>query len=86
LAGRNSKRSVSTQTGRGASGPEKVFLVGLDYRVRAKKEDDGNVTPGARAARQAAQASAESRKPQVPKFSAEESLAELHELAVSAGG
>ena len=63
-----------------------MFLVGLDYRVRSKKDDDGDVTPGARAARQAAQASAESRKPQVPKFSAEESLAELHELAVSAGG
>ncbi len=70
-----------------SGGPEKVFLVGLDYRVRSsKKEDDGSVTPGARAARQAAAASAESRRPQQPKFSAEESLAELHELAKSAGG
>ena len=70
------------------SGPEKVFLVGLDYRVRTKSDErgDGAVTPGARAARQAAQASAEARKPKQPKFSAEESLAELHELAVSAGG
>jgi GTP-binding protein HflX len=70
-----------------SGGPEKVFLVGLDYRVRShNKDDDGTVTPGARAARQAAQASAESRRPKQPKFSAEESLAELHELAVSAGG
>jgi len=70
-----------------SGGPEKVFLVGLDYRVRSSKKDDaGTVTPGARAARQAAQVSGEARRPQQPKFSAEESLAELHELAVSAGG
>jgi GTP-binding protein HflX len=70
-----------------SGGPEKVFLVGLDYRVRSsKKGDAGTVTPGARAARQAAQVSGEARRPQQPKFSAEESLAELHELAVSAGG
>lgn len=69
-----------------SGGPEKVFLVGLDYRVRTRKGESGTVTPGARAARQAAQASVEARRPQQPKFSAEESLAELHELAVSAGG
>ncbi len=63
-----------------------MFLVGLDYHVRTKKEEATDVTPGARAARQAAQASSESRRPPQPKFSAEESLAELHELAASAGG
>ena len=43
------------------------------------------MTAGARAARQAAEAAADSRRPKEPKFSAEESLAELYELAVSAG-
>jgi GTP-binding protein HflX len=86
LAGSNRKHSLSTQSGQGASGPEKVFLVGLDYHQRSKKQEPAVVTPGARAARQAAEVSAESRRPSEPRFSAEESLAELHELAVSAGG
>lgn len=81
----NSKRSHSTTPGRNASGPEKVFLVGLEYQARGRKQDGSSVTPGARAARQAAEASAESKRTAEPRFSAEESLAELHELAVSAG-
>ena len=85
MARNNLNRSHPTQPGRGASGPERVFLIGLDYRLRPKKEEGGSVTPGARAARQAAETSAEARRPKQPKFSAEESLAELHELAVSAG-
>lgn len=81
----NSNRGRSTPPGRGASGPEKVFLVGLEYQTRARKQENASVTPGARAARQAAEAGAESKRTAEPRFSAEESLAELHELAVSAG-
>ena len=70
---------------------EHAFLVGLDYRRRspapapaepAGGEDLQPIPAGARAARAA---SARSRRPTPPQFSPEESLAELRELATSAG-
>jgi GTPase len=60
---------------------ERAFLVGLDYRTR-KRSTSPNLTSGAQASRDAASAS---RPSDEPKFSAEESLAELRDLALSAG-
>ncbi|HEX7893027.1 MAG TPA: GTPase HflX [Terriglobales bacterium] len=58
---------------------ERAFLVGLDYRSARR---DQRLTSGARAARDAA---APARPSSQPKFSAEESLEELRDLAMSAG-
>ena len=58
---------------------ERAFLVGLDYRSRKRGK---NPTGGAQAARDA---SAASRPTSEPQFSAEESLGELRDLALSAG-
>ncbi|HEY7351492.1 MAG TPA: GTPase HflX [Terriglobales bacterium] len=61
---------------------ERAFLVGLDYRTRKGRRPAG-LTSGAQAARDA---STVTTRPSVePKFSAEESLGELRDLAVSAG-
>jgi GTP-binding protein HflX len=62
---------------------ERAFLVGLDYRSR-KRSPAKNLTSGAQAARDTATA-AKSRPVSEPQFSAEESLAELRDLAISAG-
>jgi GTPase len=62
---------------------ERAFLVGLDYRTR-KRPSSQNLTSGAQAARDTATA-VKSRPPSEPQFSAEESLAELRDLATSAG-
>jgi GTPase len=62
---------------------ERAFLVGLDYRTR-KRSPTQNLTSGAQAARDTATAS-KSRPVSDPQFSAEESLAELRDLATSAG-
>lgn len=62
---------------------ERAFLVGLDYRSR-KRSPAKNLTSGAQAARDTATA-AKSRPVSEPQFSAEESLAELRDLAFSAG-
>jgi GTP-binding protein HflX len=61
---------------------ERAFLVGLDYRSRKRASASG-VTSGAQAARDAAVA--KSRPTSEPQFSAEESLNELRDLAISAG-
>jgi len=58
---------------------ERAFLVGLDYRVRRPK----GVTSVAQAARDAATSTP--RRNSEPQFSAEESLDELRDLAISAG-
>jgi GTPase len=60
---------------------ERAFLVGLDYRIRRPKSGSG-LTSGAKAARDTSAALQPSSEPQ---FSAEESLAELRDLAISAG-
>jgi GTP-binding protein HflX len=62
---------------------ERAFLVGLDYRTR-KRSPAANLTSGAQAARDTA-TTAKSRPVSDPQFSAEESLAELRDLATSAG-
>jgi GTP-binding protein HflX len=66
---------------------ERVFLVGLDYRPRAQgNARAGEITPAARQARDAALRPTQLAKSErTPQFSAQESLAELRELAVSAG-
>ncbi|HEY6073980.1 MAG TPA: GTPase HflX, partial [Anaerolineales bacterium] len=70
-------------------GTERAFLVGLDYRRRASsgaEEADAAVPPAARMARNAARSGAGGAKAaSAVEFSAEESLAELRELALSAG-
>ncbi|HWH57625.1 MAG TPA: GTPase HflX [Terriglobales bacterium] len=58
---------------------ERAFLVGLDYRPSRR---DSRLTSGVQAARDAA---SPSRPTSQPKFSAEESLEELRDLAISAG-
>lgn len=58
---------------------ERAFLVGVDYRSRRKSKV---ATPGAQVARDAA---ATPRASSQPQFSAEESLDELRDLALSAG-
>jgi GTPase len=60
---------------------ERAFLVGLDYRKRSR--DQGKAPTGA--AQAARDASANKRPGTEPQFSAEESLSELRDLAVSAG-
>jgi GTP-binding protein HflX len=67
---------------------ERVVLVGLDYRrtTAPGEKEEGPLTPAARAARSAAKTEDDSRRPGALRVSAEESLAELRELAESAGG
>jgi GTP-binding protein HflX len=77
---------------------ERAFLVGIDVRTRGRGK--GVVTAQAHAARDAASASSATgagsgksassgksitNKPSIPEFDADESLAELHTLAGSAG-
>lgn len=57
---------------------ERAFLVGIDYR-------SGKRRPMTSAASAARDNSASARNPTQPEFSAEESLEELHDLALSAG-
>ncbi len=79
---------------------ERAFLVGIDYRGRGVAPGDEEsrlgkksraskgqgLTPGARAAHNVALSGPGGAKAaRTPEFSAEESLAELHELAASAG-
>src|SRR5947209_8135340 len=61
---------------------ERAFLVGLEYRTR-KRSPSAGLTSGAQAARDTA--TTKSRPASDPQFSAEESLAELRDLATSAG-
>ena len=63
--------------------PERAFLVGIDYRSHTPKKPTNKLTPGALAARDSV--TPEPRVSNSPEFSAEESLAELRTLALSAG-
>jgi GTP-binding protein HflX len=77
---------------RDESQQERAFLVGIDVRSRRAK---GRVTGQAQAARESASSAAAAKsgagakgnghKPSIPEFDADESLAELHTLAGSAG-
>jgi len=66
---------------------ERAFLVGLDYRARPRPggKAGGSLTRGTQAARESASLPGPSQASNVPEFSAEESLAELRALAISAG-
>jgi GTP-binding protein HflX len=68
---------------------ERAFLVGLDYHLRSrttKAKRAGSLTSGAMAARDSSSTSnPATRAPSIPEFTAEESLAELRSLALSAG-
>jgi len=76
---------------------ERAFLVGIDVRTRGRSSAKGTVTAQAAAARDAAglqpaaaqpktgAAGKSNGKPGIPEFDADESLAELHTLAESAG-
>jgi GTPase len=77
-------------TTRGGHPVERAFLVGIDYRVRLRRiaapSGKGPLTSEAQAARDsAALGSVVSKAPSVLQFSAEESLEELRDLAISAG-
>lgn len=78
-------RQHHTQAGRPVV--ERAFLVGLDYRTRSRGPDaKSSLTSGAQAARDsAALAGARSKPASALQFSAQESLEELRELAISAG-
>ena len=83
-------RRSAKEPSRNAPPQERAFLVGLDYRrQRSSASTQGtrsSLTPSAQAARESvAQISTRTKAPSVPEFSAEESLAELRELATSAG-
>src|SRR5690242_513193 len=94
-AQRQSEHDASRRT----SGGELVFLIGIDARHsrphdNAAADEDASDTPrggakittGGRAARNEAEAVSENAKPsRTREFSSEESLAELRELAISAG-
>jgi len=87
---RSSKSSRAAATTAGVSNggrPERAFLVGIDYPTRARASaSEPAVPPQARMARSTASAEdAEQEKRPAARFSAEESLGELRELAASAG-
>ncbi len=83
-------------TGRGLaadgnrSPKERAFLIGLDVRTRSRgaasaRARSGPLTAAAQAARDISSGPAAAKAPDIPEFSAEESLDELRSLAVSAG-
>jgi GTP-binding protein HflX len=81
--------SAERQQERGGSGQDRAFLVGLDIKSRSFRTR-GATTGQARAARDSATrdpdaATGKGSRPSVPEFDAEESLAELNTLALSAG-
>ncbi|HKT68366.1 MAG TPA: GTPase HflX, partial [Terriglobales bacterium] len=65
---------------------ERAFLVGIDYPSRTRAgAGEPAVPPQARVARNSSATEESEQRPRAPRFSAEESLAELRELASSAG-
>src|SRR5690349_10336296 len=66
-------------------GPERAFLVGVEFRHRSRSDRDIELPPSAVMARNAAAGSEESRTSRRPAAGVEESLAEFRELAASAG-
>ncbi|HKW24447.1 MAG TPA: hypothetical protein VJN48_01605, partial [Terriglobales bacterium] len=84
-----SPRAPASHAGAGRWGrAERAFLVGIDYPTRARAgAGEPAVPPQARMARSTAatEDSGQPEKPRPARFSAEESLAELRELASSAG-
>src|SRR5580704_1352889 len=69
---------------------ERAFLIGLDVRTRPRgaasaRTRNGPLTAAAQAARDTSAGPAATKTPDIPEFSADESLEELRSLAVSAG-
>ncbi|HLK32340.1 MAG TPA: GTPase HflX [Terriglobales bacterium] len=87
-AGKGARQHTSAVVGGRWGRPERAFLLGIDYPARQRaRENEPGVTPQARAARTSAEppAKAQSGDKRPVAFSAQESLAELRELATSAG-
>ena len=83
-----SPRAPASEGGAGRWGrAERAFLVGIDYPARGRAgAGEPAVPPQARMARSTATSEGSpEEKPRPARFSAEESLAELRELAASAG-
>jgi GTPase len=76
-----SKRQSGLRTLSPGMRKERAFLVGLDYRKR--RASSKGLTAGAQAARDVS--IAQKKVTSEPQFSAEESLGELRDLAISAG-
>ncbi len=83
-------------SGRGPAGggnrvpKERAFLIGLEVRTRSRgaasaRARNGPLTAAAQAARDSSSSSVATKAPDIPEFSAEESLDELRSLAISAG-
>ena len=69
---------------------ERALLVGIETRNRPRtssgsRKPNGPLTAAAQAARDSSSAGIVTKAPDIPEFSAEESLAELRSLAISAG-
>ncbi len=98
-SGSSGKASGNPTGGIGHHGPaaegagarrERAFLVGLEIRTRSRglagvRSENGPLTTAAQAARDTSTGLVAAKAPVIPEFSAEESLAELHSLATSAG-
>jgi GTP-binding protein HflX len=96
---RSSGKASGNRTGALRCGPaaegagprrERAFLVGIETRSRSRnpagsRSQNGPLTAAAQAARDTSTGIAAAKAPVIPEFSAEESLAELRSLAVSAG-
>ena len=96
---RSFRKTSGVKTGDAGRGPaangngaprERAFLIGLDLRTRSRvpaspKARTGPLTAAAQAARDSSAGPLATKAPDIPEFSAEESLAELRSLAVSAG-
>jgi GTPase len=85
------KNSVGHGPAEEGNGPprERAFLVGLDLRKRSRGPASARARSGplsaAAQARDASTSVVAAKAPDIPEFSAEESLAELRSLALSAG-
>jgi GTPase len=91
-SGDKSKTAVKRASSSGGNLPpkERAFLVGLGIRTRARRpvssrSRNGPLTAAAQAARDSSTRPVATKAPDIPEFSAEESLAELKSLASSAG-
>jgi GTPase len=88
--GKNPASSVRGLVDSSRPHKERAFLVGLDLRTRSRgvaslRTRSGPLTAAAQAARDASKGPVGSKAPDIPEFTAEESLNELRTLAVSAG-
>ena len=93
---RSLDKSKTSGVGRGPTADgnrppkERAFLIGLDARTRSRRPAssrtrNGPLTAAAQAARDTSTGPVATKAPDTPEFSAEESLAELRSLAISAG-